>query len=79
MNLEVKRKRIIRVFEFKKIKMRFILLKLIAMILLLIAIIWVNLMVFRSDYPNLWFITALLGVFGIIFFPYEKLLNNKKK
>lgn len=42
-------------------------------------IAWINLMVFRTDFPSLAFITIIGSVILFIYFPYNKFfkLNNK--
>lgn len=59
--------------------MRVFILKLILFVLLLIGLFFLNLWVFRSDYPLLWLGTALLSSLIIICFPYNLYFNNKNK
>jgi hypothetical protein len=46
--------------------------------IIIIAIVIVNMYVFRSELPILWLITLIGSVIGLIFFPYKTFFNNKK-
>lgn len=48
-------------------------------ILILIAIVMINMIVFRSDFPMLWLVTLIPSVFSLILFPYSKFFLIKKK
>lgn len=50
-------------------------LKIFTAILLLIAIIVLNMWVFRSDTPMLWLVTFIGSVIFLIKFPYNKLIK----
>lgn len=58
--------------------MKSLLVKIILFKLFLIMLIIGNMYIFRSDYPQLSFITIIGSVIGLIFIPYNKLfkINN---
>lgn len=59
--------------------MRKLIIKVIAFLIMLVVLFYINLMVFRSDYPYLWFITLVGSVIGLILFPYNKYFNTNSK
>lgn len=59
--------------------MRTNILKVLAFILLLIFLFYINLWVFRSDYPSGWFFTFLGSVITLILFPYKTFFKTKNK
>jgi len=58
--------------------MKILFAKICIFILFLFIIAVINVQIFRSDYPQLSFITIIGSVIGLIFIPYNKLfkLNN---
>jgi len=46
--------------------------RIIIFIIMIVILVILNMMVFRSPYPTLWFITSTLSVIGLICFPYKK-------
>lgn len=52
--------------------------KIFLFTLILISVIILNMIAFRSDLPKLWFITLIGSVIVLIFFPYNKFFNNNK-
>lgn len=58
-------------------KMKSNILKIIIFILIIIAIIILNMYVFRSDVPMLWFITLIGSVVAFLYFPYNKFFKIK--
>lgn len=58
-------------------KMKSNILKIIIFILIIIAIIILNMYIFRSDVPMLWFITLIGSVVAFLYFPYNKFFKIK--
>lgn len=59
--------------------MRKQILKVLAFIILLVVMFYINLQVFRSEMPSLWFVTLIGSVIGLILLPYNKFFNIKNK
>jgi lipid-A-disaccharide synthase-like uncharacterized protein len=57
--------------------MRQVLIKIIIFIVFLIILTIINISVFRSDVPLLWFITFIGSVIGLIYFPYKRMFKIK--
>lgn len=49
--------------------------KALGFVLMIVAMVIINMVVFRSDFPMLWMITALGSVVILIAFPYKKYFN----
>lgn len=56
--------------------MRSLLLRALAFILILVALVYINMWVFRSFMPMAWFITFIGSVIGLILFPYKKFFKT---
>lgn len=54
-------------------------LKGIGFLILLVSLVAGNMFVFRSDLPLLWFITLLISIVAILFFPYKLYFNIKNQ
>lgn len=59
--------------------MKNILLKIILFVLLLGGLFYLNLYVFRSDYPLVWLISLPITVCLLIIFPYNKYFKIKNQ
>jgi hypothetical protein len=57
--------------------MRRNLVRIILFIILLIFLFIINMTVFRSSFPLLWFVTFIGSVIGLIYFPYNKFFKIK--
>lgn len=56
--------------------------KAILFLLVNVALLWLHYFLFMSDFPMLWFITAISHVIGLIIFPYSKFfkqINNQNE
>jgi len=59
--------------------MRNILLRVIIFIIIVSALFAFNLFVFRSDYPQAWWVSLTASIISLIFFPYQTFFNIKNK
>lgn len=54
-------------------------LKIFAFIILLIVMIVINMMVFRSESPLFWIITFIISVLILILLPYKSFFNQSNE
>lgn len=58
--------------------MKILIVKIIVFAILLSILLFFNILVFRSEFPYLWFASLTMSILILVFFPYNKFFNNKK-
>lgn len=56
--------------------MRKTIIKLLVFAILLLGLVKLNLEVFRSDFPYLFVVSALISIIVIIYLPYKQIFKN---
>ena len=56
--------------------MRKIAIRVLVFIILLVALVFGIMVLFRSEFPYLWIVGLLVSVFILIDFPYERFFRN---
>ena len=56
--------------------MRKIALRALAFIIMLVLLVYGIMVLFRSEFPYLWFVGLLVAILILIVFPYNKFFSN---